>query len=118
VSADPGGVLDLLRECDTFFMNENEAGLLFGSLEAVPSPRRGALFVTRGAAGARVLEPARSSDVPATEAVEVDPTGAGDSFCGAALAALARGADPVEAARAGTRLAASVVSAVGPRALL
>jgi len=118
VQADPGGVRRLLASCDAFFMNENEARLLFGSLEAVPSPRRGACFVTRGRQGARVLEPARISDVPAIDAEEVDPTGAGDAFCGAALAALAGGASPVEAARAGARLAASVIGAIGPSALL
>jgi len=115
--ADGDGVLGLLADCDAFFMNENEARLLFGTLDAAPRPRRGVIFVTRGQQGSRVLEPARSTDVPAVAAHEVDPTGAGDSYCGAALAALARGADPVEAARVGSRLAAAVVAAVGPAAL-
>jgi ribokinase len=118
VQADRGGVLDLLAECDAFFMNENEARLLYGDLERVPRPSRGAVFVTRGSRGARVLEPARARDVTAPAAEEIDPTGAGDSFCGAALAALAHGADPVEAARAGARLAAAVVAAIGPAALV
>jgi ribokinase len=118
VEADRGGVGELLAACDAFFMNENEARLLYGALDAAPRPPRGAVFVTRGRRGARVLEPQRNSDVPAVDAEEIDPTGAGDAFCGAALAALACGADAVEAARAGARLAAAVVAAVGPAALL
>jgi sugar/nucleoside kinase (ribokinase family) len=118
VESDRNGVLGLLSECDFFFMNENEARLLLGALETAPRPARGAIFVTRGRHGARILEPGRTSDVPALATDELDPTGAGDSFCGAALAALAGGADPVEAARAGCRLAAAVVAAAGPSALL
>jgi sugar/nucleoside kinase (ribokinase family) len=40
-------------------------------------------------------------------------TGAGDAFAAGWLAARAGGADPVEAARAGTRLAAAAVTTRG-----
>lgn len=56
--------------------------------------------------------------VPGVAAVEIDPTGAGDTFCGAVLAGLARGELAVAAARQAVSLAAQVVSAVGPAALL
>jgi 2-dehydro-3-deoxygluconokinase len=48
--------------------------------------------------------------VPAPAVAAVDVTGAGDAFAAAFLAARAGGADPVEAARAGTRLAAAVIT--------
>lgn len=45
----------------------------------------------------------------------VDPTGAGDSFNAGLLSALARGLDPVEAARDATRVAAIGLTSVGAR---
>jgi ribokinase len=47
----------------------------------------------------------------------VDPTGAGDVFCGATLAALALGADPVAAAQRGVALASAAVEHLGPAGL-
>ena len=43
----------------------------------------------------------------------IDATGAGDSFNGGYLAARLNGASPVEAARAGTVMAARVIAAHG-----
>ncbi len=54
----------------------------------------------------RGLEPVHLSAVPATV---VDVTGAGDAMLGAWVAAWLRGADPVEAARAGHRAAAATI---------
>jgi ribokinase len=48
----------------------------------------------------------------------VDPTGAGDTFCGATLAGLARGQDPITAARHAATLAARKIEHVGPAFLL
>jgi len=48
----------------------------------------------------------------------VDPTGAGDTFCGATLAGLAIGQHPVMAARQAIPLAAQTIEAIGPAALL
>lgn len=53
--------------------------------------------------------------VPATPAVPVDTTGAGDAFTGAFLAALIAGADPEEAAAQGCRAGARAVEQVGGR---
>jgi hypothetical protein len=49
---------------------------------------------------------------------ELDPTGAGDTFCGTVLAQLERGEHPVVAARWGVASAAEVVGRPGPEALL
>jgi sugar/nucleoside kinase (ribokinase family) len=51
--------------------------------------------------------------VPAPAVAAVDVTGAGDAFAAGWLAARAGGADPVEAARSGTRLAATAVTTRG-----
>jgi len=118
VYGDTDRVRQLLAGADLFFMNENEAiGLFCGVDKARPRP--GALlFVTLGEAGALVIEDDRVTHVPGNPVSELDPTGAGDTFCGATLAALARGETPVHAARQAVLLAGETVSAVGPAALL
>jgi sugar/nucleoside kinase (ribokinase family) len=108
----------LFEHADIFFMNENEAKGLFGHIEQAHTRPDALLFVTLGARGALVIAGDDVVHVPGQAAAEVDPTGAGDTFCGAALAWLARGADPVVAAEHGVGLAAQIVSAIGPAALL
>ena len=49
---------------------------------------------------------------------ELDPTGAGDTFCGTTLAWLESGAHPVLAAERGAAAAAEMVTGVGPEVLL
>ena len=101
-----------------FFCNEEEAGLLFGSLDRVAVPPGRAVFVTRGPRGARVVLGDHAIDVPAPEVEEVDPTGAGDTFCGTALARLAAGDHPAIAARVAAACAAQAVTGIGPAPLL
>lgn len=111
-------VRQLLAETEAFFMNENEATILFGSVdEARPRPG-GLLFVTRGAQGAVVYDGPTATALPAPAVAELDPTGAGDTFCGATLAHLALGRAPAEAARRGIALAARMITAIGPAALI
>lgn len=69
---------------------------------------------TQGAAGATVRVCGSSVDVPAPPVREVDPTGAGDTFAGAFIAALPAGADPVEATSVGCAVAAPSVQVLGP----
>lgn len=59
------------------------------------------LVVKRGAEGVDVLLEDSVVHVPAVQVDLVDPTGAGDAFCGGFLAEFARAGDPVEAAVAG-----------------
>jgi sugar/nucleoside kinase (ribokinase family) len=68
---------------------------------------------TRGAQGCEIIARGRSRWVGAYPVREVDPTGAGDVFAAGFLFALARGADPVEAARLGAAAASFVVEGVG-----
>ncbi|MCY3699139.1 MAG: carbohydrate kinase family protein [Gemmatimonadetes bacterium] len=101
-----------------FFCNEEEAGLLFGSLDDVAVPPGRMVFITRGPRGARVVLGDHAIDVLAPKVEEVDPTGAGDTFCGTALARLAAGDHPAIAARVAAACAAQTVTGIGPAPLL
>lgn len=115
-------VRTLIDECDVFFMNDNEArGLFdrsFNEANALPPSAKTLTFITCGADGALVCTQATPQHVPAPPAHEVDPTGAGDTFCGTVLTALARGASPITAATAGCAAASDMIQAAGPANLL
>jgi ribokinase len=117
VYGDTAAVQQLFDAADIFFMNENEANGLFGSAAQAHTAPGKLLFVTLGQRGARVIQGDYATDVPGQPAAELDPTGAGDTFCGATLAGLARGEHPVMAARQAVALAAQMIGAVGPTAL-
>ncbi len=107
-----------LNEADLFFMNEEEAVRLFGSMPEVKSRPNQTIFITKGREGATVVQGEVATHLPGTAANVMDPTGAGDTFCGATLAGLAFGRHPVMAARRAMPLAAQTTEAVGPAALL
>jgi ribokinase len=111
-------VRTLLDTADLFFMNENEAKGVFGSIEQARPRPQALLFVTLGAQGVLVITDDEVTHVAGHIVTEIDPTGAGDTFCGATLAGLAHGASPVVAAEHAVALAAQTVSALGPAALL
>ncbi len=111
-------VRQLFQEADFFFMNENEAKGLFGQVDQTFTTRPNALLcVTLGERGALVIEGNRTTHL-AHPANEYDPTGAGDTFCGATLAGLALGMTPTAAAEHAVVLAAQTVSDTGPTSLL
>lgn len=72
---------------------------------------------TRGARGCDVVVRGRTRHVGIHPAREVDPTGAGDAFAAAFLLALARGADPLDAARLGAAAGSIAVEGRGGDAL-
>ncbi len=108
----------VMEQSDYFFMNELEAGYVFGSLESAKTKPGKVLFVTLGAKGACVIQGDTSTLIPAVSATVLDPTGAGDSFCGATLAYLLQKKHPIMAARQATALAGEMIGQVGPTALL
>jgi sugar/nucleoside kinase (ribokinase family) len=118
VYGDTDRVRHLFEQADVFFMNENEATGLFGSVSQARTRAGAVLFVTLDAEGALVIDGEQVTHMPGHPVPELDPTGAGDTFCGAALAGLVNGQSPQEAAREAVKLAAQTVSAVGPAALL
>jgi len=111
-------VRELIRQTDLFFMNENEANALFGSVENAHAEPGKRFFITLAERGALVIDGETRTHLPAPTVTELDPTGAGDTFCGATLAGLASGLDPVSAAREGVRLASEMIQGVGPERLL
>jgi sugar/nucleoside kinase (ribokinase family) len=114
--ADADLVRSTLDRADLSFCNAAEAELLFGHQ---PQPPTGHLrFVTRGRRGATVLQGDHRTDIPGERADALDPTGAGDTFCGTTIARILLGDHPVEAARRANAAASEMVTAVGPAALL
>ena len=77
------------------------------------------VVVKRGAAGAILCERgSRPVEVPAQPAAVLDPTGAGDAFCGAYAACRLEGVPPAEAARRATVAASLVIECEGADAAL
>lgn len=111
-------VLEIIDRVDAFFCNESEAADLFGRPDAAAARPGQLLFVTRGEGGVLVAQGSHVTAIPGVTVEELDPTGAGDTFCGTALAMLAQGLHPVEAARQAVAAAAEMVTAPGPEALL
>ena len=109
---------NVLQGSDLFFMNEEEAVRLFGSMTAINSRPGQTIFVTEGSAGATVVQGEVVTHLAGISANVVDPTGAGDTFCGATLAGLTLGQHPVMAARQAMPLAAKSTEATGPASLL
>jgi hypothetical protein len=114
--------LDAVRQsmglADFFFCNEGEACGIFGALEQAQTDAGKILFITQGKKGARVIQGNHTTDIAGVSVEELDPTGAGDTFCGTTLARLAQGAHPVMAARYAVIAAAEMITKVGPEALL
>lgn len=114
---DPEGIRAVLEMSDYYFMNQREAEVVCGSLDSACTQPGKVLFVTMGERGVRVIQGTYATEVQAVSSEVLDPTGAGDSFCGAALTHLGNGEHPVMAARAATALAAEMIEHPGPAAL-
>jgi sugar/nucleoside kinase (ribokinase family) len=118
INAHPDVANKVLEEADILFMNEEEAIRLFGELAAVRSRVDQVIFVTQGRDGATVVQGDLQTALTTTPASMVDPTGAGDTFCGATIVGLAAGRHPVSAARLAMPLAAAMTERTGPAVLL
>lgn len=121
-----GELLDVLKKVDIFLPSRREAQLLFGRDDPESAARHfvraGARIVAIKLGGEGSVVMAAGQDtvrhVPAIPVDVVDPTGAGDSYCGGFLAAYCRGADPFLAACHGTVSASFVVEQRGAYAVL
>ncbi len=114
----PEAVRAVLEQSDYFFMNDQEAEAVFGSLEHAKTEPGKVIYVTLGAEGACIIQGDTSTTIPAVSTTVLDPTGAGDTFCGATLAYLLQKKHPIMAARHAVPLAAEMIAQVGPSALL
>jgi hypothetical protein len=113
----PQAVRAVMELTNYFFMNNLEAEAVFGSLESAKTEPGKVLYITLGAQGACIIQGHTSTLIPAVSATVVDPTGAGDTFCGATLAYLLQNKHPIMAARYAVTLAAEMITQVGPTAL-
>lgn len=117
---------ELWRELDVLVVNEHEAADLASAAGSSGRPetpealadallaRVPAVVVTLGPDGSLVARRgAAAVRVPGMRVDAVDTTGAGDTYCGVLAAALARGADLVDAARLATAAAALAVTRPG-----
>jgi ribokinase len=105
------GARPFLDQIDALVVNETEAADLLGypvtasngetAAKALVELGPRTVAITLGAAGAAVAHDGETRSITAPAVEVVDTTGAGDAFCGAFAAELARGADPFTAARAG-----------------
>lgn len=118
IKENPSFVKALIDKTDRFFLNEEEAVSLFGSLDGVIAKPGKVIFITRGGKGAIVVQGEFRTELPAVPAKVLDPTGAGDTFCGATLSNLLQGDHPIMAARKAMALASEEIEHVGPSALL
>ena len=118
----PEGMLAL---CNWVTPNESEAEALTGlpvttadqalvAARALRAMGAGAVIVTLGAQGALLHDGRQTQHIPVMSAGPVlDTTGAGDAFNGGFVAALARGDDPLAAARFGAATAGISVTRAG-----
>lgn len=106
IAADAASVVELMALSDYFFMNSNEANLLLGGK---PEPSDRVVVITDGAKGAVIYAQGQAFPIDAVAVRELDPTGAGDTFCGAMLAAIASGAPLLEAGQGAAHLASQVI---------
>ncbi len=118
LNAAPAGawVHDLSGLVDHLVVNEGEFAAIFGqhwSDEPPPSLDWPSIVVTRGGDGSVWLSEHGSHQVPAHPTEARDTVGAGDAFCGALVAQLARGRPMPAALRAATVFAAAAVGRVG-----
>lgn len=90
VRDEPELVGKLLTTADFFFLNRAEAAVIVP--DGVPPLHRGVVCVTEGADGV-VIHGGDVTRFRPPPADVVDPTGAGDSFCGGFLGATMRGLD-------------------------
>jgi sugar/nucleoside kinase (ribokinase family) len=73
--------------------------------------------LTHGPLGAELFDDSRVTQVGVHPTTTVDPTGAGDVFAAALMHEVARGSDPIVAARLAAATASIVIEAEGARAL-
>lgn len=118
IKLDRTAVLSLLDSADLFFMNDNESGLLFDDQQLTVSKSGKIIFVTSGASGASAFTHEDKLDILAILVKELDPTGAGDTFCGAMLAGLTSKLDLKSALKNAAYLSGKVVETPGPEFLL
>jgi sugar/nucleoside kinase (ribokinase family) len=116
---DAAGLAEFLAGADAFMPSEQEIRPLLDQMkpEAAVQALRAAGFpevvLKRGAEPTIVAFADRCLSIPVKPVPNIDPTGAGDSFCGAYAANRLNGCDPIESVRRAAISAALVVGCSG-----
>lgn len=116
---------DLMGKIDIMVPNEAELDALSPHDKSIDTKMRtlvekgvGAIVVTLGAQGCKVLSHDTSKRIPAADLTAVDSTGAGDAFIAALASYLIRGYDLEQSARIATYAAGLSVTRQGASAAL
>jgi ribokinase len=120
--------IEVMARIDILVPNATEAALLSGMPEpgsveqaaevAAGIRGPGTVVITLGADGAVVVSHGSVRHIPAPEVTAVDPTAAGDAFCGGLAQALAGGAELLEAVEWAVRCGAVTTTRLGAQAAL
>jgi len=114
IEADPTGSMALLEACDVFFLNREEFEILCP--HGPPAHHKGTILITNGADGVEVVGGPFQGHFPTKPVSPLDPTGAGDSFCGGFIGASVAGEpNPVQK---GIQIAANVLEGLGADPLI
>ena len=110
----------VLAACDVLSLNEEEAILLVGDcpptelLERVARLGPRCVVLRRGSLGSLAVSDGRVWSAGTAPIAVADPTGAGNAYSGAFLAAILEGVDMPTAMRTATAAAATAIEQIGP----
>jgi len=108
----------VMEQSDLFFMNRIEAETIFGSIKNITTDTKKIIFITDASKGVLIIQGQRHSHINSYLSNELDPTGAGDTFCGATLSDIVKNNHPVFSAQKGAFLASKMIENIGPDYLL
>lgn len=117
LNAAPATVLpdELLERIDVLIVNEHEGVV---ALDGEGAARIPTVITTLGARGASVRTEFETVTVRAPQVNVVDTTGAGDTFCGAFCASVARGETTIDAVLLAARAGALATTGLGARSAM
>ena len=84
------------------------------AIDRMLATRAEIVALKRGAAGVTIAAGGERTEIAGHPVIEIDPTGAGDCFCGTFVALLSQGMDPVEAGIQANAAGAIAVTHRGP----
>jgi sugar/nucleoside kinase (ribokinase family) len=113
IEEDRESTLAMLMASQFFFLNEEEFDLLRPT--GLPADFGGTVLITRGPRGVEVIGREFTGRYPTDDMQIVDPTGAGDAFCGGFIGGFF--ADPEQPVQRGIDAAALALSDFGAAAL-
>ena len=111
--------MSVLERADIIFPSKGEAMMFTGAATDDEGCKQWAaegkiVVLKNGEAGSRIFTKDKIVDVPSFQVEEVDPTGAGDTFCGAFLTAMIEGKSIEECGRFANAAGAMSVRKQGP----